>query len=52
MELAQAGQPMPEAVLENLAFDHFYNLEYDQALAGFVAAAATDPAFPLTFTIT
>lgn len=26
-------------VLDDPAFDHFYNLEYDQALAGFVADA-------------
>jgi tetratricopeptide (TPR) repeat protein len=33
-------------VLEDPAFDHFYNLEYDQALAGFVAEARNAPQSP------
>jgi tetratricopeptide (TPR) repeat protein len=36
----------PGAFLDNPSFDHFYNLEYDQALAGFMAAAAKDPDSP------
>src|SRR5580692_6920433 len=30
-------------VLDDPSFDHFYNLEYDQALAGFLAAAEKSP---------
>ena len=33
-------------VLDDASFDHFYNLEYDQALAGFLARAAKAPASP------
>jgi tetratricopeptide (TPR) repeat protein len=33
-------------VLEDPAFDHFYNLEYDQALAGFVTEARNAPQSP------
>lgn len=43
MALVQGGSAARWNVLDNLAFDHFYNLEYDQALAGFVAAAAEHP---------
>jgi tetratricopeptide (TPR) repeat protein len=35
--------PTPN-VLDDASFDHFYNLEYDQALAGFLARAAKAPA--------
>jgi len=41
MVLVQGGSAWN--VLGDPAFDHFYNLEYDQALAGFIAAAATHP---------
>jgi tetratricopeptide (TPR) repeat protein len=40
---AGAGQLPAENVLDDPAFDHFYNLEYDQALTGFVANAAKAP---------
>lgn len=33
----------PQNVLDDPAFEHFYNLEYDQALAGFVADARQAP---------
>jgi tetratricopeptide (TPR) repeat protein len=33
-------------VLEDPAFDHFYNLEYDRALAGFLAEAHNAPQSP------
>jgi tetratricopeptide (TPR) repeat protein len=36
---ARAGNLPPQDVLDDPAFDHFYNLEYDQALAGFLAGA-------------
>jgi tetratricopeptide (TPR) repeat protein len=41
--VARGGSLPAWNVLDNPAFDHFYNLEYDQALAGFVAAAAKHP---------
>ncbi len=38
------GEHLPvQNILEDRAFNHFYNLEYDEALAGFEAAAAKDP---------
>jgi tetratricopeptide (TPR) repeat protein len=38
------GEHLPARnVLDDPAFDHFYNLEYDQALSGFEAAAAKAP---------
>ena len=38
------GEHLPvQNVLDDPAFNHFYNLEYDEALAGFEAAAAKDP---------
>jgi tetratricopeptide (TPR) repeat protein len=40
---AGTGQLPAESVLDDPAFDHFYNLEYDQALTGFVADAAKAP---------
>ncbi len=46
LPLALARGAQPRAVLDNPSFDHFYNLEYDQALAGFVAAASKDPNSP------
>ena len=41
--LAQAGHVPELSVLDDPAFDHFYNLEYDQALAGFEADARKAP---------
>jgi tetratricopeptide (TPR) repeat protein len=41
--LARGGSLPAWNVLDNSAFEHFYNLEYDQALAGFVTAAAQQP---------
>jgi tetratricopeptide (TPR) repeat protein len=41
--MARGGSLPGWSVLDNPAFDHFYNLEYDQALAGFVTAAAQHP---------
>src|ERR1700733_12589306 len=38
------GGSLPTNVLDDASFDHFYNLEYDQALAGFLARAAKAPA--------
>jgi tetratricopeptide (TPR) repeat protein len=43
---AGAGQLPPENVLDDPAFDHFYNLEYDEALAGFVDDARKAPQSP------
>ena len=40
---AQGGHLPDQNVLEDTSFDHFYNLEYDQALAGFVADARKSP---------
>jgi tetratricopeptide (TPR) repeat protein len=38
------GEPLvAQNVLDDPSFDHFYNLEYDQALTGFRAAAAKSP---------
>jgi tetratricopeptide (TPR) repeat protein len=37
---------MPPDPLENPGFQHFYNLEYDEALADFTAQAARNPALP------
>jgi tetratricopeptide (TPR) repeat protein len=38
------GERLPsQNVLDDPSFNHFYNLEYDQALAGFVAAATKAP---------
>jgi tetratricopeptide (TPR) repeat protein len=38
------GEQLPlQNVLDDPSFNHFYNLEYDEALAGFEAAAAKDP---------
>lgn len=34
---------LAQNVLDDPSFDHFYNLEYDQALTGFRAAAAKSP---------
>jgi tetratricopeptide (TPR) repeat protein len=39
----KAGGAAAWNVLDNPAFDHFYNLEYDQALAGFMASEARHP---------
>jgi tetratricopeptide (TPR) repeat protein len=44
--LARGEQLPAQNVLGDAAFDHFYNLEYDQALAGFVAATAKAPESP------
>src|SRR6202020_1135227 len=41
--MARGGSLPAWNVLDNPAFDHFYNLEYDQALAGFTADAAKHP---------
>ncbi len=41
---ARAG--VPPDPLENPGFQHFYNLEYDEALAVFVAQSARDPESP------
>ena len=41
--LARGGSLPAWDVLDNPAFEHFYNLEYDQALAGFVTAAVQHP---------
>ena len=44
--LARGGHlPAPD-VLDDSAFDHFYNLEYDQALAGFISDARKAPESP------
>ena len=44
--LARGGHlPAPD-VLDDSAFDHFYNLEYDQALAGFISGARKTPESP------
>lgn len=40
---ARGAQPSAPNVLDDPAFEHFYNLEYDQALVGFVAAAERNP---------
>jgi tetratricopeptide (TPR) repeat protein len=40
------GSLSVRSVLDDPAFDHFYNLEYDQALAGFVAEARNAPQSP------
>lgn len=41
------GENLPASnILDNPSFDHFYNLEYDQALAGFMADAAKAPGSP------
>lgn len=37
------GPLLAQNVLDDPSFDHFYNLEYDQALTGFRAAAAKSP---------
>src|ERR1700723_932432 len=41
---ARGGSLPTSNVLDDASFDHFYNLEYDQALAGFLARAAKAPA--------
>ncbi len=40
---AQGGHLSEQSVLDDASFDHFYNLEYDQALAGFEADARKAP---------
>jgi tetratricopeptide (TPR) repeat protein len=42
--LVSAG--VPPDPLENPGFQHFYNLEYDEALAAFTAQSAKDPGSP------
>src|SRR5579864_6592597 len=37
---------LPPDPLENPGFQHFYNLEYDEALAAFAAQSAKDPQAP------
>jgi tetratricopeptide (TPR) repeat protein len=44
--LARGGHLPAQNVLDNPAFDHFYNLEYDQALAGFITEAKKSPDSP------
>src|ERR1700678_1530598 len=44
--LLHGGSLSVRDVLEDPAFDHFYNLEYDQALAGFVTEARNAPQSP------
>src|SRR5579871_6336127 len=44
--LATAAENMPPDPLENPGFQHFYNLEYDEALAVFQAQAAKAPMSP------
>lgn len=44
--LAHGGILPAQNVLDDPAFDHFYNLEYDQALAGFLADARRAPRSP------
>jgi len=43
LAFARGGNLSTLSVLDDPSFDHFYNLEYDQALAGFVAGAAKAP---------
>ncbi len=43
---ACAAAGIPPDVLENPGFQHFYNLEYDEALAAFMAQSAKDPGSP------
>jgi tetratricopeptide (TPR) repeat protein len=46
LALVRGGILPAHNVLDDPAFDHFYNLEYDQALAGFVADARINPESP------
>lgn len=41
-----AAAGVPPDPLENPGFQHFYNLEYDEALAAFTAQSAKDPGAP------
>jgi len=41
-----ASGGVPPDPLENPGFQHFYNLEYDEALAAFIAQSALDPESP------
>jgi len=41
--LARGGRLPAQNVLDDPSFDHFYNLEYDRALAGFIADARKAP---------
>jgi tetratricopeptide (TPR) repeat protein len=43
LTFARGGNLPIANVLDDPSFDHFYNLEYDQALAGFIAGAAKAP---------
>jgi tetratricopeptide (TPR) repeat protein len=42
LELGRAGPAAPDPIVAS-AYDHFYNLEYDQALAGFTSQAQQQP---------
>ena len=47
LTLALCAQPLPpQPQLVDRAFDHFYNLEYDQAIGDFEQAIARDPTSP------
>jgi tetratricopeptide (TPR) repeat protein len=43
LAFTRGGHLPAQNVLDDPAFDHFYNLEYDQALAGFVTEASKTP---------
>jgi Flp pilus assembly protein TadD len=43
---AAAAKPSVHEVLVREGFDHFYNLEYDQAIANFERAIAQSPGDP------